>query len=129
MAISMLAALLVAAAPAQEAGGMPLLMGAEAAPDCGQVRMAAPAVCVRTTIANLQPVFDAYVTLFEQQGWGPGAAIENGLVLTRAREGGGCEAMQVVAFNNPADGMTAASPGYLAIAALPDVACGARTGQ
>lgn len=127
MTAAMLAALAVAGgAQAQSqsnAATLPLLAGAQAAPDCGGAHTATAAVCVRTTIGALQTVFDAYVTFFQVQGWTSAGAIDNGLVMTRPRSAGGCDGLQVVAFNDPDQGSAPDSPGYLAVAPLPGDPC------
>lgn len=111
-----------AAAPsAPTQARLPLLAGAQPAQDCGGLNLGA--VCVRTTIAQLQPVFDAYEAFFEQQGWVTIAAIENGVVLAASREGGGCDGMQIVAFVNEALGTAPESPGFLALARMTGDLC------
>lgn len=105
--------------------GLPLLAGAMAAPDCGGLNLAA--ACVRTTIGELQTVFDAYETLFEQQGWTTVAAIDNGVVMAAPREGGGCDGLQLVAFVNEGLGTGPLDPGFLAVAPMVGDLCAAET--
>lgn len=106
---------------------MPLAQGVSAAPDCGGVVMATPAVCVQTTLVNLQPVFDAYADFLTANGWISVSAIENGLIMARPREGGGCDGLQFIAFTAPDQARVPTAPAYLAFAPVPGDICPART--
>ncbi|MES2833166.1 MAG: hypothetical protein V4707_00505 [Pseudomonadota bacterium] len=109
-------------APA-EAPTMPLAQGVTAAPDCGGVVLAHPAVCLQTTLVNLQPVFDAYADFLEAKGWISVSTIENGLLLARPRDGGGCDGLQYIAFTAPDQARTPTAPAYLAFAPVPGDIC------
>ena len=105
------------------ARALPLAEGVTEALDCGGVALATPSVCLQTTFLNLQPAFDAYAEFLGQQGWVGVGAIENGLVLSRPREGGGCDGMQLVAFIATQQVPTASTPAYLAFSPIPGDIC------
>ncbi len=111
-------------APAKaQAPSLPLIEGVQASPDCGGVALGMPSVCVTTALVNIQPVFDAYVEFLKTNGWVGGAVVENGLVMSRPRDGGSCDVLQVIAFQNPALPVSASTPGYIAFAPVPGARC------
>lgn len=105
------------------ARALPLAEGVTQAPDCGGVALATPSVCLQTTFVNLQPTFDTYADFLGQQGWVGVGVIENGLVMSRPREGGGCDGMQLVAFIATEQAPTASTPAYLAFSPIPGDIC------
>lgn len=125
---SFLAAGVLASAPSvQTPGGVevPVLAGAQRAPDCGNLYgLVSNAFCVTTSLSNMEGLTDAYVTHFGAQGWLIAGGSGDRAVFVRRREGGGCEGLQMMAFRDTSQPATAEAPGYLGFSSVPG-ACGA----
>jgi hypothetical protein len=88
----------------------------------GRTAMTAIATCVATTQGAAEAAMEVYNADFERQGWLAAGGRDNRIVYVRRKEGGGCDAFQVLAFagQNTAD---PAGPAYLAFAVVPGDVC------
>jgi hypothetical protein len=88
----------------------------------GRTAMTAIATCVATTQGAVEAAMEVYNADFERQGWLAADGRDNRIVYVRRKEGGGCDAFQVLAFagQNTAD---PAGPAYLAFAVVPGDVC------
>ena len=133
--IAALAALSAGSALAQEAvqGGpatnVPLLQGAAAAPDCGGLSVTPDrAYCVTAPLVNMQTVGEAYIALFQAEGWQPVAGDANYVIFARRKADGQCEGLQMLAFYDTAAPNSPTAPGYLGFGAVPTMPCADRAG-
>ena len=126
-----------AAAPAPQssgpqggpATGIPLLTGAEEAPDCGNLYgMNGKAYCVAILMANVGTVAEAYIADLEAKGWLAAGGDDNRVVFVKRREGGGCDGMQMQAFYDTSRAAAPTSLGYLGFATIPGNVCAAAPG-
>jgi hypothetical protein len=108
-------------APATET---PVLGGAQASPDCGNLHgLNGRAFCVTAPLASVGALADAYIKHFEGQGWLPAGGDNNRVVLIKRKDGGVCDGMQMVAFYDTAGPAAPESPGYLGFATIPGNVC------
>ena len=117
----------LAVAPVQTPGGVevPVLAGAQRAPDCGNLYgLVGNAFCVTTSLSNMESLTDAYISHFGAQGWLIAGGSGDRAVFVRRRDGGGCEGLQMMAFRDTSQPATTEAPGYLGFSAVPG-ACGA----
>ena len=124
IATFVLAAALLQTAPALPVA-LPTVANTQADVTCGgRASMAAIATCVATTQATAEAAMEAYNADFERQGWLAADGRDNRIVYVRRKEGGGCDAFQVLAFagQNTAD---PAGPAWLAFATVPGDVCAA----
>lgn len=125
----MIATFLLATALMQTAPALPVVLptvaNTQADATCGgRTAMVAIATCVVTTQGAAEAAMEAYNADFERQGWLAADGRDNRIVYVRRKEGGGCDAFQVLAYagQNTAD---PAGPAYLAFAAVPGDVCAA----
>lgn len=122
------AALLAGPAMAQTAlPEIPVLTGATATPDCGNLYgLAGRAFCVSAPLAGISTLADAYIADLEGRGWLAAGGDENRVVFVRRREGGGCDGLQMQAFYDTSRPAGPEATGYLGFGAIPgDVCAGA----
>ncbi len=124
-----LAALSAGSAMGQDAQGgpatnVPVLEGAQAAPDCGALNVPADkAFCVTAPLAGMQALGEAYIGLFQAEGWEVVMGDANYLVFAKRRDDGQCDGLQMLAFYDPNRPDSPTTPGYLAFGATPPMAC------
>jgi hypothetical protein len=130
MMTTMLMAAALSAAPMQ-AGvpDLPILAGATADPDCGDQAVLAGAWCVSASLSTMDGVAHAYVAELSAEGWLVADGADNRAVLVRRRDGGGCEALQMLIVRDTSAPATAESVAWLGIAAVPGDACAAAEAQ
>lgn len=98
--------------------------GAVSDPTCGgRSGLAQRAVCVSTTQGAVEGLVDAYNAGFASQSWLAAGGGDNLIVYVKRREGGGCDAIQLLAFTDATGVGGAAEPAYVAIAAIPGDVC------
>ncbi len=121
-----LAALSAGSALAQDAaqGGpatnVPVLPGTVAAPDCGSLNIPADrAFCVTAPVTELGAVGEAYIALFQAEGWEIALGGENYLLFARRKTDDQCEGLQMLAFYDTNLPETPPPPGYLGFGAVP----------
>jgi len=131
--IAVVAALAAGSAMAQESvqGGpatnVPVLEGAQAAPDCGALSVPADkAFCVTAPLASMQSVGEAYITLFQAEGWQIVMGDANYIVFARRRADDQCEGLQMLAFYDDTRPDSPTTPGYLGFGAIPSMPCAER---
>lgn len=111
------------------ATGIPLLQGAEPAPDCGNLfGLNGKAFCVAALMANVGTVAEAYISDLETKGWLAAGGDDNRVVFVKRREGGGCDGMQMQAFYDTSRPASPTSLGYLGFATIPGNVCAAAAG-
>ncbi|NBB52395.1 hypothetical protein GVN24_29350 [Rhizobium sp. CRIBSB] len=116
-------------APAQggPATGVPVLEGAQAAPDCGALSVpASQAFCVTAPLASMQSVGDAYIARFQSEGWEIVVGEANYLIFARRRTQAQCEGLQMIAFYDTALPDTPTTPGFLGFGTIPSIPCAER---
>ena len=111
------------------AADIPVLAGAELAPDCGNLYgMNGKAFCVAILMPNVGTVAEAYITDLEGKGWLAAGGDENRVVFVKRREGGGCDGMQMQAFYDISRPAAPTSLGYIGFATIPGNICAAAPG-
>ncbi|QTC90391.1 hypothetical protein [Brevundimonas goettingensis] len=106
---------------------IPLLQGAEPAPDCGNLYgLNGKAFCVGILMSNVGTVAEAYISDLEAKGWLVAAGDNNRVVFIRRQEGGGCEGMQMQAFYDTNRPTSPTAVGYLGFATIPGNVCAAQ---
>jgi len=128
MKLTLLAAGVAAlAAPAAAQGALPdvpLLAGATAAPDCGNLYgLAGKAFCVSAPLAGISGLADAYVADLEGRGWIAAGGDSNRVVFVRRRDGGGCDGLQMQAFYDTSRPAGPEATGYLGFGVIPGDVC------
>lgn len=120
--------LTLAAMAALQSGPLPLPVtvpeapGVSADPTCGgRAPLAGIAFCYAMTQAAVEGVVEVYNADFARQGWLAADGADNRVVFVRRKEGGGCDAFQLLAFPGPTAGPTA--PAYVALATVPGDPC------
>ena len=117
------------AAPAGAQGALPdvpLLAGATAAPDCGNLYgLAGKAFCVSAPLAAVGVLAEAYITELESRGWLVAAGDENRVVFVKRRDGGGCDGLQMQAFYDTSRPAGPEATGYLGFGTIPGDICSA----
>jgi hypothetical protein len=104
----------------------PVLAGATADPDCGDLYgLAGKAFCVSAPLAGIGALADAYVADFEGRGWLAAGGDANRVVFVRRREGGGCDGLQMQAFYDTSRPAGPAVMGYLGFGVIPGDVCAA----
>lgn len=117
-------------APAQggPATNVPVLAGAQAAPDCGALNVPADrAFCVTAPVTGLGAIGEAYIALFQAEGWQIAAGGENYVLFARRKDEAQCEGLQMLAFYDTSLPESPPPPGYLAFGAVPTMDCQAAT--
>jgi hypothetical protein len=127
------AALSAGSALAQEAAapqaggpatGIPVLGGATASPECGNLNgLNGKAFCVTTPLSNMQTVGEAYMGHLAEQGWEPVLTEASYLVFVRQAAPGRCEGLQMIAFFDDSQPESATTPGYLGFGSIPAIPC------
>lgn len=104
---------------------LPLLSVAQASPTCGDIPLAAPVSCVTAPMAAMQTMAGAYIGHFKGLGWLAADGDDNRIILIKRRDGGGCDAMQMIAFYDTTRPQGAEVPAYLGFATIPGDLCAA----
>ncbi|HEY1223765.1 MAG TPA: hypothetical protein VGE54_00940 [Brevundimonas sp.] len=106
------------------ATNVPVLEGAVAAPDCGALSVPADqAFCVTAPLAGLGAVGEAYIALFQAEGWQVAAGGENYVLFARRTSETQCEGLQMLAFYDQTRPDSPTAPGYLGFGAVPTMPC------
>jgi len=108
---------------------LPLLAGAVAAPDCGNQPVLAGAWCISAPMSAMDGVVRAYRAELQGRGWLEADGSQNRALLVRRKDGGGCEAIQMLAVRDTREPSTADSIGYLGILPMPGDLCHASAGD
>ena len=105
---------------------VPILAGATATPDCGNLYgLAGRAFCVSAPLAAIGPLADAYIAELEGQGWLAAGGDDNRVIFARRRDGGGCDGLQMQAFYDTSRPAGPDATGYLGFGLIPGDICGA----
>lgn len=111
------------------ATGIPVLTGAEPAPDCGNLYgLNGKAFCVAVLLPNAGTVAEAYISDLESKGWLAAGGDDNRVVFVKRREGGGCDGMQMQAFYDTSRPASPTTVGYLGFATIPGNICAGAPG-
>ena len=106
------------------ATNVPVLEGAQAAPDCGALSVPpTQAFCVTAPLAGMQSVGEAYISLFQAEGWEIALGDANYLLFARRMADGQCEGLQMLAFYDTNRPDSPTTPGYLAFGSVPTMRC------
>ena len=105
---------------------IPVLQGATAAPDCGNLYgLNGKAFCVSALLTNVGALADAYIADLQTRGWLAAGGDDNRVVFVKRRDGGGCDGMQMQAFYDQSTPAAPTSLGYLGFATIPGNICAA----
>lgn len=105
---------------------LPAVEGLAADATCGgREAMASIATCFATTQAGIEAVVDRWNAAFAEQGWLAADGQDNRILYIRRKDGGGCDAFQLLAFADNMQSLAPAAPAYLALAAIPSDVCAA----
>jgi len=103
---------------------VPLLEGVRPAPDCGNLYdLAGKAFCVTAPLSGMEAAGKAYIAHLEGEGWLVADGNDRRVVFIRRRDGGGCDALQMLAYFDRSLPDEATTPGYLAFSTIPGDAC------
>jgi hypothetical protein len=103
---------------------LPLVAGMEVDDTCGpRPQYQGKAVCVRGNLAAIEPVAGTYIGHFTGQGWQVVGGEANGVIFARARAGGGCDGLEMVAFYDESRPVAPATQAWLAFAPIPGDVC------
>lgn len=121
-----------AAAPARPQGqpwtAAPILTGASAAPDCGNLHnLAGRAFCVTAPLGQMETLAEAYITSLEGLGWIVVDGDANRVVFIKRTGDGVCDGVQMIAFYDTSKPAVPESPAWLGFATIPGNICAART--
>ena len=109
------------------ATNVPVLEGAQAAPDCGALNVPADkAFCVTAPLASMQALGDAYIARFQSEGWEVAMGDANYLLFAKRRADGQCEGLQMLAFYDTTRPDSPTAPGYLGFGTVPTMPCAER---
>ncbi|HYC68444.1 hypothetical protein [Brevundimonas sp.] len=115
------------AGPATAQGALPdvpILAGATAAPDCGNLYgLAGRAFCVSAPLPGISGLADAYTAELEGRGWIAAGGDDNRVVFVRRRDGGGCDGLQMQAFYDTSRPVSPEATGYLGFGVIPGDVC------
>ena len=124
MMTAMMMAAALSGAPMQTGlPDLPLLAGATASPDCGNQPVLAGAWCVSAALPAMDGVAQAYVAELTGKGWLVADGGANRALLVRRKEGGGCEAVQMLIVRDTSVPATADSVAWLGVAVVPGDVC------
>ena len=123
MTAMMMAAALSGGAMQAGAPDLQLPAGATAAPDCGNQPVLAGARCVSAPLPAMEGVAQAYVAELTGKGWLVADGGANRVLLVRRKDGGGCEAVQMLIVRDTSEPATADSVAWLGIATAPGDVC------
>ncbi len=125
MIVSLIAAALLGLAPHPQTAPADLspLAGANLAPDCGNVFVLAGAWCVSAPLSAMDGVVQAYLADLEAKGWLLADGSANRAVLVKRKDGGGCDAIQMLAVRDTSAPATADSLGVLGFITIPRDVC------
>ena len=124
-AMMMMAAALSGGPVQAGAPDLQLPPGATAAPDCGNRPLLAGARCVTAPLSAMEGVAQAYVAELTGKGWLVADGGANRVMLVRRKDGGGCEAVQMLIVRDTSQPATADSVAWLGIATVPGDVCAA----
>lgn len=106
------------------ATNVPVLEGAQAAPDCGALNVPADkAFCVTAPLAGLGAVGEAYIALFKAEGWQVAVGDANYILFARRKGEDQCEGLQMLAFYDQTRPESPTTPGYLGFGSVPTMPC------
>ncbi len=122
---SLIAAVALGLAPHPQTAPADLspLAGASLAPDCGNVFVLAGAWCVSAPLSAMDGVVEAYKAELEAKGWLIADGSANRAVLVKRKDGGGCDAIQMLAVRDTSAPATAESLGVLGFITIPRDVC------
>lgn len=125
MIVSLLAAAALSLSPNPQTAPADLspLAGASLSPDCGNVFVLAGAWCVSAPLSAMDGVVEAYKSELQAKGWLIADGSANRAVLVKRKEGGGCDAIQMLAVRDTSAPATAESVGILGFVAIPRDVC------
>jgi hypothetical protein len=120
-----------AAAPARPQGQpwteAPILTGAAAAPDCGNLHnLAGRAFCVTAPLGQMETLAEAYITSLQGLGWIVADGDANRVVFIKRTGAGACDGVQMIAFYDTAKPAVPESPAWLGFATIPGNICASR---
>lgn len=125
MIVSLTAAAALAFAPHPQTAPADLspLAGATLSPDCANVFVLAGAWCVSAPLSAMDGVIEAYKADLQAKGWLIADGSANRALLVRRKEGGGCDAIQMLAVRDTSAPATAESVGVLGFITIPRDVC------
>ena len=105
----------------------PVLTGATAAPDCGNLHnLAGRAFCITAPLGQMESLADAYVSTLQGMGWIAADGDANRVVFIKRTGDGVCDGLQMVAFYDTSKPAVPESPAWLGFATVPGNICAPR---
>ena len=119
------------AQPQQPQGGpwsdTPVLNGATAAPDCGNLHnLAGRAFCVTAPLGQMEALAESYITTLAGLGWSAVDGDNNRVVLIKRTGENQCDALQMIAFYDTSKPAVPESAAFLGFATIPGNICAPR---
>lgn len=120
-----------AAAPARPQGRpwteAPILTGAAAAPDCGNLHnLAGRAFCVTAPLGQMETLAETYITALQGMGWIVADGDANRVVFIKRTGDGVCDGVQMIAFYDTSKPAVPESAAWLGFATIPGNICAPR---
>lgn len=123
-----------AQAPAAPAGPQgapwteaPVLSGATAAPDCGNLHnLAGRAFCVTAPLGQMEALAESYVSTLQTMGWIAADGDANRVVFIKRTGDGVCDGLQMVAFYDTSKPAVPEASAWLGFATIPGNPCAPR---
>lgn len=105
----------------------PILNGATAAPDCGNLHnLAGRAFCVTAPLGRMETLAEAYVTTLQGMGWIAADGDANRVVFIKRTGDGVCDGVQMIAFYDTAKPAVPEASAWLGFATIPGNICAPR---
>ena len=105
----------------------PILPGATAAPDCGNLHnLTGRAFCVTAPLGQMEALAESYVNALQGLGWNAADGTNNRVVFIKRTGENQCDAVQMIAFYDTAKPAVAELPAYLGFATIPGNICAPR---
>lgn len=102
----------------------PVLTGATAAPDCGNLHnLAGRAFCVTAPLGQMEALAEAYVASLQGMGWIAADGDNNRVVFIKRTGDGVCDGMQMIAFYDTSKPAVPEAPAWLGFATIPGNVC------
>lgn len=105
----------------------PILNGATAAPDCGNLHnLAGRAFCVTAPLGRMETLAEAYVTTLQGMGWIAADGDANRVVFIKRTGDGDCDGVQMIAFYDTSKPAVPEASAWLGFATIPGNICAPR---
>lgn len=105
----------------------PILTGATAAPDCGNLHnLAGRAFCITAPLGQMETLAESYVSTLQTLGWTAVDGDNNRVVFIKRTGENACDAIQMIAFYDTSKPTVPEAAAWLGFATIPGNLCAAR---